>query len=105
MYGEAEESLRKMFTGKTVEVIGQYLPGKTGTEFKLVRMFIVCCAADARPLAVPVNSGEPYKASDMGWVKVVGKPVYTLEDGGRAKVTLKADFVTPIDPPADAMLY
>jgi uncharacterized repeat protein (TIGR03943 family) len=105
LYGEAEESLRKMFTGKTVEVIGQYLPGKTGTEFKLVRMFIVCCAADARPLAVPVNSGQLYKGSDMGWVKVVGKPVYVLEEGGRAKVTLKADSIVPIDPPADAMLY
>lgn len=105
LYGEAEESLRKMFTGKTVEVIGQYLSGKKGTEFKLVRMFIVCCAADARPLAVPVSSEQQYQGSDMGWVKVVGKPVYVLEDGGRAKVTLKADSIAPIDPPADAMLY
>jgi len=105
LYGEAEESLRKMFTGKTVEVIGQYLPGKSGAEFKLVRMFTVCCAADARPLAVPVNSDEPYKGPEMAWVKVVGKPVYALEAGGRAKVTLKADSIVPVDPPADAMLY
>jgi uncharacterized repeat protein (TIGR03943 family) len=105
LYGEAEESLRKMFTGKTVEVIGQYLPGKNGAEFKLVRMFIVCCAADARPLAVPVNTDQPYKGTDMAWVRVVGKPVYALQEGGRAKVTLKADSIVPIDPPADAMLY
>jgi hypothetical protein len=41
----------------------------------------------------------------MAWVRVVGKPVYALQGGGRAKVTLKADSIVPIDPPADAMLY
>jgi hypothetical protein len=52
-----------------------------------------------------VNSDEPYKGPEMAWVKVVGKPVYSVEAGGRAKVTLKADSIVPIDPPADAMLY
>jgi uncharacterized repeat protein (TIGR03943 family) len=104
LYGESEESLRKMFTGKTVEVIGQYLPGSDANQFKLVRMFIVCCAADARPIAVPVQISGPTSATEMGWVKVIGKATYT-KNGDRVHVILKADEVEPTDPPAEAMLY
>lgn len=104
LYAESEESLRKMFIGKTVEVVGQYLPGADTKQFKLVRMFIVCCAADARPLAVPVEISTPMNASDMGWVKVTGIPAFS-PNGERAHVVLKAAKVEPTDPPADAMLY
>ena len=104
LYAESEDSLRRMFADKTIEVIGQYLPGSDGKQFKLVRMFIVCCAADARPLAVPVAVSGPMTATEMGWVKVVGKATYT-QNGDRAHVVLQADKVEPTDPPAEAMLY
>jgi len=104
LYAESEDSLRKMFSDKTIEVIGQYLPGSNPKQFKLVRMFIVCCAADARPLAVPVEVSTPTDASEMGWVKVVGKAAYS-KNGDRIHVLLKADTVEPTDPPAEAMLY
>ncbi|HEY1476455.1 MAG TPA: TIGR03943 family protein [Chthoniobacterales bacterium] len=104
LYAESEDSLRRMFADKTIEVIGQYLPGSDGKQFKLVRMFIVCCAADARPLAVPVAVSGPMTATEMGWVKVVGKATYT-QKGDRAHVVLQADKVEPTDPPAEAMLY
>jgi uncharacterized repeat protein (TIGR03943 family) len=104
LYAEAEDSLRKMFADRTIEVIGQYLPGADAKQFKLVRMFIVCCAADARPLAVPVEVSGPATATEMGWVKVVGKAVFT-QKGDHAHVVLKADKVESTDPPAEAMLY
>jgi uncharacterized repeat protein (TIGR03943 family) len=104
LYAESEESLRKMFVGKTVEVIGQYLPGSDAKQFKLVRMFIVCCAADARPMAVPVEASGAMNVSDMGWVKVTGIPTFS-QSGERTHVVLKAAKVEPTDPPADAMLY
>lgn len=104
IYGEAEPSLRKVFTGKTVEVVGQYLPSKQGQHFRLVRMLIVCCAADARPMMVNVETARPVQQADMAWVKVIGKPVYQ-EVNGKTHVTLRADAVMPADPPADAMLY
>lgn len=104
LYGEAEPSLRKIFAGKTVEVVGQYLPSKQGQHFKLVRMLIVCCAADARPMMVNVEADRPVQQSDMAWVKVIGKPLYQEIDG-KTRVTLRADAVMPTDPPADAMLY
>ena len=104
LYSETEESLRKMFSGKTIEVIGQFLPGAQKSEFKIVRMFIVCCAADARPIAVPVQADAPVSVSDMSWVKVIGQPEF-VANGDRTKVVLKAARVEPTDPPADAMLY
>jgi uncharacterized repeat protein (TIGR03943 family) len=104
LYAESEDSLRKMFSDKTIEVIGQYLPGSDPKRFKLVRMFIVCCAADARPLAVPVEVSAPTTTSEMGWVKVIGKAAYS-KTGDRIRVILKADTVESTDPPAEAMLY
>jgi len=104
LYSETEESLRKMFSGKTVEVIGQYLPGADKSEFRIVRMFIVCCAADARPISVPVKTQGPLSIADMSWVKVIGQPEF-VANGDRAKVVLKAAQVQPTDPPAEAMLY
>jgi uncharacterized repeat protein (TIGR03943 family) len=104
LYSQTEESLRKMFSGKTVEVIGQYLPGSDKSEFKIVRMFIVCCAADARPISVPVKAGGPVSIADMSWVKVIGQPEF-VTNGSQTKVMLKAAQVVPTDPPAEAMLY
>jgi uncharacterized repeat protein (TIGR03943 family) len=104
LYGESEDSLRKMFADKTIEVVGQYLPGSDPKQFRLVRMFIVCCAADARPLAVPVDVSAPTTTPEMGWVKVIGKATYS-KTGDRVHVILKADTVEPTDPPAEAMLY
>ena len=104
LYAESEDSLRRMFADKTIEVIGQYLPGSDAKQFKLVRMFIVCCAADARPLAVPVEVSGPMTVTEMGWVKVVGKATFT-QKGDRSHVVLQADKVESTDPPAEAMLY
>jgi uncharacterized repeat protein (TIGR03943 family) len=104
LYAEQEESLRKIVDGKTIEVIGQYLPSADTKQFKLVRMFIVCCAADARPVALPVEAGGQMNVSEMGWIRVTGKAAFT-QSGERTHVVMKADKVESIDPPAEAMLY
>jgi uncharacterized repeat protein (TIGR03943 family) len=104
LYAESEDSLRKMFSDKTIEVLGQYLPSSDPGQFKLVRMFIVCCAADARPIAVPVQTSLPTNITEMSWVKVTGKATYA-KNGDRVHVLLKADTVERSDPPAEAMLY
>ena len=101
---EQEESLQKTFAGKTVEVIGQYLPGADSNQFKLVRMFIVCCAADARPIALSVHTAGKIPVSEMQWIRVTGKPVFT-RNGNRTQVGMNAVQITSIDPPAEAMLY
>jgi hypothetical protein len=104
LYAEQEESLRKIVGDKTIEVIGQYLPGANANQFKLVRMFIVCCAADARPIALPVEANGQPNVSEMGWVRVTGKAAF-IQNSDRTNVVMKADKVESIDPPAEAMLY
>ena len=91
LYAETQEPLRKTITGKTVEVVGQYL-GRANDQFKLVRMFIWCCAADARPIYVPVEVSGPVDVSDMEWVKVTTTVEFSTNKG-QTHVLLKAAII------------
>ena len=104
LYAETQEPLRKLIAGKTVEVIGQFIPGATHDQFKLVRIFLWCCAADARPIYIPVALSEPVDVSDMEWVKVTGMAEFSTKEG-QTHVLLRADSVDASDPPDEAMLY
>ncbi len=112
-----DDALRPDFEGRTVELVGQFLPdtrkGATGDRFNLVRMYMVCCAADARPIAVSVEppksdaagtAASVYKPADMAWVKIVGKVSFPLENNVRTSI-VRASSITPSDPPAEVMLY
>ena len=110
LFSAEDDTMRPAFEGRTVEVIGQYLPVKDSASgrFQIVRMFMVCCAADARPVAVicdklPAAAGAP-KVAEMGWARVTGKVTFPVEDGRRLPI-IKAEKLTPCDPPAEAMLY
>jgi len=108
LYAAEDTSLRGDFAGHDIEMIGQLMPDTTnnasGKRFKLVRMFMVCCAADARPVAVLVESDTKPKGEDMSWIKVVGKVEFPIE-GGRPIAVVKASKVTATDPPEETMLY
>ena len=108
LYAAQDTSLRQDFEGKTVELIGQLMPdtvnNPTGKRFKVVRMFMVCCAADARPVAALIEVDRKPAAPEMSWVRVVGKPTFPVE-GGRTIAVMKADSVTVVDPPEETMLY
>ena len=49
LYAAQDPSLRTDFENKKIEMIGQLMPDNvsnaSGKRFKLVRMFMVCCAA------------------------------------------------------------
>jgi uncharacterized repeat protein (TIGR03943 family) len=100
----AEEPLRNALAVKNVAVVGQFVRGSTETKFRLTRMLIWCCAADARPIHVTVEVSAPVNFPDMQWVKVVGKPEYSIRNG-HAHLVMKADRVMPVKPPKEAMLY
>jgi uncharacterized repeat protein (TIGR03943 family) len=101
---ETIEPLRKAIAGKNIAVVGQFVPGSNEKNFKLTRMFIWCCAADARPIHVNVEVPAPVKVSDLQWVKVIGVPEYSAR-GDHAHLVVQAVSVVPIEPPKDAMLY
>lgn len=108
LYAARDTSLQSDFKGQKIEMIGQLMPDTenngNGKRFKLVRMFMVCCAADARPVAVIVESGEKSPGAEMSWIKVVGHVEFPLENGKTIAV-VKADKVTQTEPPEETMLY
>ena len=109
LYAAQDSTLRADFQGKKVELIGQLMPDNvnnaSGSRFKLVRMLMVCCAADARPVAVLVDGGGKAKIPDMSWVTVTGHATFPTE-GGRMIAVVKADSVTVFDPPPEeTMMY
>ncbi len=108
LYAAQDESLRGDFENKRVEFIGQVMPDTVnnvnGRRFKVVRMLMVCCAADARPVAAVVEAGKPSDIPEMSWVKVVGDATFPIE-GGRNLAVVRAKSVTVTDPPEETMLY
>jgi uncharacterized repeat protein (TIGR03943 family) len=108
LYAAQDNALRKDFEGKPVELIGQLMPDATnnasGKRFKAVRMFMTCCAADARPVAVLAESDTKTDLPEMSWIKIVGTATFPVENGRRIAV-LKADRVEKCNPPEETMLY
>ena len=100
----ADEPFRNAIAGKNVAVVGQFVRGSTETTFRLTRMFVWCCAADARPIHVTVNVSAPLDFPAMQWVKVVGKAEYSTRNG-HPHVVVAAESVSPVTPPKQAMLY
>ena len=108
LYGLQMPSYREEFEGKEVEMIAQYVPMTTGNpkgdRFQAVRMFITCCAADAKPVGVTVRSSAIPKVPGMGWIKITGKPTFPME-GGKRTAILEASKVEPCDAPSEPFAY
>ncbi len=108
LYAAQDNLLRQDFEGKPVELIGQFMPDSSNnpgaTRFKAVRMFMTCCAADARPVATLVEADTLPPFPEMTWVRITGVPSFPIEKGRRISV-LKAEKVEKTEPPAEAMIY
>jgi uncharacterized repeat protein (TIGR03943 family) len=108
IYAAEEPTMRSDFEGKDVELIGQFMPTRAnnaeGDRFNLVRMFVICCAADARPVAITVQTEKAQTIAEMSWVKVIGKVAFPVESGRKVPLVL-AKSVTPCDPPEETFIY
>jgi uncharacterized repeat protein (TIGR03943 family) len=108
LYAAGEPTMREDFENKEVELNGQFLPALTGNpngdRFNLTRLFVMCCAADARPVAISVQSNPATDLPKMTWVKVRGKATFPVE-GGRHMPVVVADSVTETDAPEESFLY
>jgi uncharacterized repeat protein (TIGR03943 family) len=105
LFAAQEPNLREEFENQRVSIIGQYVPprGGAGGGFDLVRMFMVCCAADARPLGIKVT-GEPVAVPRMGWVRITG--IARFEDnGGVLEPSLELEKIEEVEAPRESMLY
>jgi uncharacterized repeat protein (TIGR03943 family) len=110
LYAAQDNTLRKDFENKRIELIGQLMPDSApegeapSKRFKAVRMFMTCCAADARPIAALVEAESVPDLPEMTWIKVTGTSTFPIEKGRRISV-LKADKVEKTTPPEESMLY
>lgn len=105
LFAAQEPALREEFENQRVSIIGQYIPPRGGLEggFDLVRMFVVCCAADARPLGIKVV-GESVEVPRMGWVRITG--VARFEDkGGTIEPRLELEKIEEVEAPRESFLY
>jgi uncharacterized repeat protein (TIGR03943 family) len=99
--------VREVVSSQTVETVGQLIKDKNNQgQPKLFRMMVTCCAADARPIAVPVEftSETPPTWKELGWYKVSGKIIYRQENGASTAV-FQASAITPEKPPRSQFLF
>ncbi len=108
MYAATDEIMRADFDAREVEVVGQLVPARTDNpadnRFHLVRLFVMCCAADARPAGIVVETSGPVDFGESSWVKVIGLATFPVENG-RHKAVLRADRVVPTEPPRESFIY
>jgi hypothetical protein len=108
-YTAGDKELMEVMEGIPVETTAQLMeetlhnPNKT--RLKAFRLFIECCAADARPLSIPIDFGKaPPPYVDMGWYKIYGKLHYAREDGEIIPL-LQIERIESTVEPTDGLLF
>jgi len=94
------------FAGKQVVTDGIAFRDADTPEnsFMMFRFAIVCCAADALPLSVLVESSESATLANDSWVRVAGRFKLDIIEGKSIPV-IEAAAVQPIAPPPPEQRY
>ncbi len=108
-YTAGDDELMKVMEGIPVETTAQVMAETTNnpnkTRLRAFRLFIECCAADARPLSIPIEFGKALpKYKEMGWYKISGKLHFSRENDEIVPV-LKIDKIVETIEPVDGMMY
>ena len=108
LYAVQLPEIRSQLENKQVAVIGQLMPAKTnnpkGDRFVIIRMMMSCCAADAQPVALPIEPQQKPGFPEMTWVKVVGTASFPVVGGKRMPLIQNA-CLEKIPTPDDPYLY
>ena len=108
LYAVQMPSYREEFVGKDVEMVAQFVPLTTGNpkgdRFQAIRLFMTCCAADAKPVGVTVKYNGSLKFSEMGWIRITGVPTFPMEGGHRTAI-LEAKKVEECAAPDEPFVY
>jgi len=93
--------------GKNVRVSGQFHP-IDASSFKVFRLLMFCCAADAVPLSVTIEGAPGQELKGTDWVEVEG-PVHFVKDESKGEDALfpriEPKMVKRIETPADPYVY
>lgn len=108
LFAAQEDPIRKDFENQPIEIIGQFLPEKpprgTPGDFQLVRVFIMCCAADGRPIGITVKGQPSGEIPEMGWIRVRGVAKFPVVSGKRVPV-IEATTIEETTAPRQPFLY
>lgn len=134
VYAASQPGFREAMKGMKVAVLGQYYPGDEkgaqklagakgpgeadpsmdgGRYFWLVRMNMVCCAADARPTSVKVDppAQDTTARKDMDWLNSRGTVEFREtgprngDPNARWEAWIKADSVSAAGTPDEPFLF
>ncbi|MDH4409868.1 MAG: DUF1980 domain-containing protein [Verrucomicrobiales bacterium] len=108
-YTAGDKELMDVMEGIPVETTAQLmeetLHNPNNTRLKAFRLFIECCAADARPLSVPVDFGKaPPEYTEMGWYKLYGKLHYAKENEEIIPM-IRIERIEATSEPTDGLLF
>ena len=97
-YSSADPEYAKVMKGQGVETVGQLVKDTEQPEPGRWRVFVLqmtCCAADARPVSLPVEFEAQLPAlQEMGWFRLTGKIDY-VEERGIPVAVLRATAAQP----------
>jgi len=108
-YTAGDRELMEVMEGIPVETTAQLmeetLNNPENTRLKAFRLFIECCAADARPLSIPIDFGKaPPGYTEMGWYRIYGKLHYVQEAGEMLPI-IRVETVEETAEPMDGLLF
>lgn len=91
-----DPDVRGVLEGQTVETTGQVVPDTASTNGNRIRVFelqMVCCSADSRPVAFPVEFADKVpEFREMGWYRITGKVSFEDHRGGKMTVIKATDL-------------
>jgi len=84
-YTAGDQQLMKVLEGVPVEftaqVMNETVNNEAGNRLRAFRLLVECCAADARPISMPLEFKEQLpEFEEMGWFKMTGKLHYAKEN-------------------------
>jgi uncharacterized repeat protein (TIGR03943 family) len=100
------QDVRDVVASQPIETIGQAIKDTANPgRLRLFRLMMTCCAADARPISIPVEfEGPAPEWREMSWYKVAGTVTYR-DEGGTPTTVFKAKSLTPEKAPRNQMVF
>jgi hypothetical protein len=97
------DDVRTVIESVRIETVGQIVRDPADpTRWRISRLVITCCAADARAVSVALMyEGDPSEWQSLGWYRTVGGIAL---DSNRLPI-FKVESVAPIAPPVNLMIY
>ncbi len=96
------DDVRKVIESARVETVGQIVRDPADpSRWRLSRLLITCCAADARAVSVTLAyDGDPSQWRPLGWYRTVGRIAL---DSTRVPI-FQVESAAPVDPPRLLMI-